>query len=273
MRSSAPSNRPSVGVLIRFANSAETLPSVLAALKGQTLPPDMILGVANQSTDGSVDLMKEAGACIVEWNETYEHSRVLNFGLHYITTDLVLILSSHTVLDSPEAIAQMVDCCQDERVACASARWDSDAYYSDAVTWTELKSKGLRFGSIYSNSMGMIRRSLWRQKAFDESIPTAEDYDWAIAQLQKGHICRRLDLPFSYRRGGNVRDAEFAQIVFQFARKYQLRVAWLGVVGSFRHLLRHPGSVETQAVKQRLQAWWHHVTILAFLSQLKLKNA
>ncbi|SKA93062.1 Glycosyltransferase, GT2 family [Prosthecobacter debontii] len=259
MRSIFSPSRLSVGVLIRFANSAETLPAVLAALKNQTLPPDVILGVANQSTDGSADLLTEAGACIVEWKEAYEHSRVLNYGLHYLTTDLVLILSSHTVLNSPEAIAQMVACFQDERVACVSACWDSDPYYSDAVTWDELKRRGLRFGSIYSNSMGMIRRSLWRQKAFDEKLPTAEDYDWAISQLQKGKICRRLNLPFSYRRSGNVRDAEFAQIVFQFARKYRLKVAWLGVVGSLKHLLKRPSSEDTRAVKERLKAWRTHI--------------
>lgn len=254
-------SRLSIGVLIRFSNSEDTLPTVLEALKKQTLQPDIILGVANQSSDNSSQLLTDAGACVVEWTEAYDHSRVLNFGLHYLTTDLVLILSSHTALNSPEAIAQMAACFQDQRVACVSARWDSDDYYSDSVSWAELKRKGLRFGSIYSNSMGMLRRRLWQQKAFDESISTAEDYEWAIAQLQRGKICRRLDIPFSYRRNGHRRDGEFAQIVFHFARKYHLRVAWLGVVGSLRHLIRMPADDEAQAVKARLKAWMTHMRL------------
>jgi glycosyltransferase involved in cell wall biosynthesis len=42
-----------LGILIRFANSAVTLRDVLAALQAQTLQPDVILGVDSGSSDGS----------------------------------------------------------------------------------------------------------------------------------------------------------------------------------------------------------------------------
>ena len=50
-----------LGVLIRFANSESTLPVVLAALQRQTRQPEVILGVANNSTDSSRSLMESAG--------------------------------------------------------------------------------------------------------------------------------------------------------------------------------------------------------------------
>ena len=40
-----------VGVLIRFKNSAATLPAVLAALKAQTIQPDVVL--SNSWSDGN----------------------------------------------------------------------------------------------------------------------------------------------------------------------------------------------------------------------------
>ena len=40
-----------------------------------------------------------------------------------------------------------------------------------------------------------------------------------------GHICRRLALPFRYRRSGHNRDFEFAQIVFRFAPNRKDRFA------------------------------------------------
>lgn len=244
-------NAPTIGVLIRFANSESKLPQVLAALKQQTVQPHRILGVASHSTDRSRKLMLDAGADVIEWTERYDHSRVLNFGLQHLTTDLVLVLSSHTVLESPVTIEQMVACFAAERVACASLKWDNDPYYSDAITWSELQGKGLRFGSIYSNSMGMIRRSLWEQLPFDESLPTAEDYAWTIGQLKRGHVCCRFALPFSYQRSGTNRDREFARIVFQFARQHHLRVAWLGLIGAIKELLSHRHS---SATKDRLLA-------------------
>lgn len=255
---------PTIGVLIRFANSEATLPQVLAALKRQTVQPHLILGVASHSTDHSRTLMHDAGADVIEWTERYEHSSVLNFGLRHLTTDLVLVLSSHTVLESPDTIERMAACFAEDRTACVSLKWDDDPYYSDAVTWSELQAKGLRFGSIYSNSMGMIRRSLWEQLPFDKSLLTAEDFAWSIEQLKRGHTCRRFALPFSYQRSGTNRDREFARIVFHFARQHGLRVAWLGVIGAIKEML---SSRRTHATWERLLAWLNDCSQQRFFCQ------
>ncbi len=253
-----PSTRPSVGVLIRFANSAKTLPEVLAALATQTLRPDVILGVNSGSQDGSPQLIEAAGGRVVRWEHAYEHAKVLNFGLRYLETDLVLVLSSHTVLDDAETLARMVATMKDPRTACVSLKWDADPFYSDSITWQELLAKGLKFGSIYSNSMGMIRRDLWLKKPFDESLETAEDYAWAIAQLEKGHVCHRLALPFHYQRSGHNRDFDFARMVFQFARRHRLKVAWLGVRATLQAWWKawwhRDGSSKLH--QARLSAWW-----------------
>jgi glycosyltransferase involved in cell wall biosynthesis len=252
-------HRPSVGVLIRFSNSGETLPEVLAALRRQTLWPDAILGVDSGSQDLSRQLIEAAGGTVLRWPHAYEHSRVLNFGLRHLDTDLVLILSSHTVLEDATTLARMVEAMRDPLTACVSLKWDHDPYYSDSITWQELMAKGLKFGSIYSNSMGMIRRHFWMREAFDESLPTAEDYAWAISQVKSGHVCRRLALPFRYKRSGHARDYEFASIVFQFAREHRLKVAWLGVKNSIKAwwsaARTHHGAASMH--RARLKAWFH----------------
>jgi hypothetical protein len=90
------------------------------------------------------------------------------------------------------------------------------------------------FKFFYSNSMGMIRRSLWERHAFDGTLDTSEDYAWAIQQLDLGHICRCLSLPFRYSRSGHNRDYEFARTVFHLARKHRLKVTWLGLRATFK---------------------------------------
>jgi hypothetical protein len=182
---------------------------------------------------------------------------VLNFGVKHLQTDLVLALSSHTVLEDPETLSRMVEAMRDPRTACVSLKWDQDPFYSDAIDWHELSAKGLKFGSIYSNSMGMFRRGLWERQPFDESLDTSEDYAWAIHQLDLGHICRRLALPFRYRRSGHNRDFEFAQIVFRFAQKHRLKVTWLGLRATFSAWLR-------AIFKRDAEASLHRARLLAF---------
>jgi hypothetical protein len=161
----------------------------------------------------------------------------------------------------------MVAAMGDPAAACVSLAWDDDSFYSDAITFAELQRKGLRFGSFYSNSMGLIRRRHWQKSPFDESIPTAEDYAWAIEQLKKGHTSLRLRLPFSYRRDGTSRVGPFARVVFQLARRHSLKVTWLGPFASlklltthhFTRLLRRPPPAPEPstlpAVTDRFTAW------------------
>ena len=250
-QTSAPAKRAKIGVLIRFSNSAETLPDVLAALESQTLRPDHILGVDSGSRDGSRTLIEQAGGKVINWTQRYHHSEVLNFGISHLKTDLILVLSSHTVLESPETLAQMVEAMRDQNTACVSLKWDQDPFYSDAIDWTELGMKGLKFGSIYSNSMGMIRRKFWMSQKFDESLPTAEDYAWSLGQIRQGHLCRRLELPFRYSRGGSSRDFEFAQVVFALARKHRLKVTWLGLRATLSALLKALMRGESSAALHR----------------------
>ncbi len=231
-------HRSTVGVIIRFKNSAATLPHVLTALGRQTQQPDLILGVNNGSTDGSPDLLRATGARVVDWTAAYHHPQVLNFAMGHCATDLVLVLSSHTVFESDTALQELVAVFDDPRTACASGKWDADPFFSDTIDWKELQAKGLKFGSIYSNSMGMLRRTLWERIPFDESIPTMEDGAWAVAQVHAGYVCRRLNFPFRYQRGGRRRDFIFALITFQLAARHGLPVAWLGVLGTLRELFQ-----------------------------------
>lgn len=227
-----------LGALIRFKNSAATLPDVIAALQGQTLRPEFILGIDSGSTDSSAALLAAAGAKILPWSEPYHHSKTLNFGLAHCPTERVLVLSSHTVLQSRHAIAKLNAALDDPRTACASGKWDTDPFYSDAITWDELRAKGLQLGSIYSNSFGLLRRSRWEEQPFDESLPTMEDYAWALAQVRRGYTCRRVNFRFRSARQAQPRDFIFTACAFRLAAQHGLRVRWLGRKESFLEVLR-----------------------------------
>lgn len=256
-----------LGVLIRFKDSASTLPAVLAALRAQTKQPDIILGIDSGSTDASPGLLVDAGAHILHWWEPYHHSRVLNFGLAQCPAERVLILSSHTVLESRDALEKLNAALDDPSVACASSPWDDDPFYSNAIAWPELRRKGLKLGSIYSNSFGLLRRRLWEEVPFDESLPTMEDYAWAIEQVRRGHVCRRVSFAFGYQRQANARDFIFTACAFRLAAKYGLKVQWLGRKSSTRELLRYTLARLSQRLSPPDRALWdlHSARLLASL--------
>jgi glycosyltransferase involved in cell wall biosynthesis len=214
--------------IIRFKNSASTLPSVLKALRAQTFQTTRILGVDTGSCDGSPEILRDFGADVVKWEHPYHHSKVLNFGMANSDGEYALILSSHTVLVNDTTVASMIGEMEREGTACVSGKWSEEDSWSDAISWAELQKVGLRFCSIYSNSFGMLRRDLWKQCPFDESLATMEDYAWALEQCQRGHLCRRLRFPFSYERSAHSRDFAFAATTFHLAKRYGLPVRWLG---------------------------------------------
>lgn len=258
--------RPGLGVVIRFRDSERTLPGVLAALKSQSQPPDEIVAVDSGSRDASPEMLRASGARVVPFNEPYHHARALNFGAGCCPLQWVLALSSHTVLRDPSTLQRMRAAIEDPETACVSLRWDDDPYYSEAVDFAELNRRGLKFGSIYSNSMGLFRRELWRAVPFDETLVTMEDYAWALTQAARGRVIRRLRLDFDYQRGGRSRDFTFAAIAFRLAARHRLRVVWLGPRATLREILRLAGkkgdpmepqarAKELQLHRDRLRAW------------------
>ncbi len=219
---------PDFAVIIRFKNNSATLPAVLAALRSQTAQPSLILGVDSGSLDGSPEILRDAGAKVVRWAGPYHHARVLNFAAAHCRQPFVLVLSSHTVLHAPETVGRMLAAMSVPGTACVSGKWTGQDDYSDAITMGELRAKGLRFCSIYSNSFGMFRLSCWEEAPFDERIVTMEDFAWALEQARRGRTIRRLAFPFSYERNGGARDFTFASVTFRLAARHGLKVGWLG---------------------------------------------
>jgi hypothetical protein len=73
---------------------------------------------------------------------------------------------------------------------------------------------------------------------FDEDLVTMEDYDWAISQVRRGHICRRVRFNFIYQRQAHARDFIFTACAFRLAARYGLQVRWLGRKASVKQFVR-----------------------------------
>jgi glycosyltransferase involved in cell wall biosynthesis len=222
------SNMNKITALIRFKDSDATLETTLKSLDEQSIRVDRILAVDTGSSDRSRAILQQHGADIVHWTEPYHAAKVLNFGMSHCTTPYVLILSSHTAMQETDTIERLLPLVERKGSAAASIKWDDDPYYSDSITQEEIQQKGMKFGSIYSNSLGLLRHKLWQEYPFETQINGLDDYDWALHQLQAGYTVHRIDSKFSYRRSGHNRDLRSTGRCFMLADRYNLKVRWLG---------------------------------------------
>lgn len=197
---------------------------VLLSLKRQSIQPATVLGIDNNSSDGSRDLMRAFGAEILDWPGQYHHSKVLNYGMSHCRTDAVLVLSSHSQLESPHTLKALVDALQDPDTVAASLPYSGDSSDAtpDRVVWPYLVRHGLPYGSIYTNSCGLLRRSAWLEHPFNEAVNIAEDYVWALWHVARGKSVNRVRLPYNYLRRGTTRYFSCVRVVCALASAYGL---------------------------------------------------
>lgn len=148
------SPKPTVGVLIRYAQSAETLPGVLASLDRQTRKPDQILGVDSAGCAACGELIRQSGGVVLRWMHEYEHSRVLNFGLQHLHTDYVLVLSSHTVLDDPCVLERMTAAMEDPTVAVSAGNGMKTLFTVTALIWARFGKRGSNLAPSIATAWG-----------------------------------------------------------------------------------------------------------------------
>jgi glycosyltransferase involved in cell wall biosynthesis len=97
-------------VLIRTWNSGLTLPSCLNGIRSQSFAPSRILIVDSGSTDGTLQIADAHDVEILHYPASlrFNYSRSINIGMQVLDTPFVLLLSSHTILETPCASSLML---------------------------------------------------------------------------------------------------------------------------------------------------------------------
>jgi len=230
-----------ISALVRFCDDADTLPGVLAALREQKRPPDELVGVDSGSRDGSAELVRRAGGRVIRWSDRYDPGAVLNAGLAACRGEPVMVCSAHSILEDPSSLEELAACFANPRVSAASLAWDDHPEPGARIDAEILRRTGLRSGSYYSNSMGMLRRAAWERRPFATGWPrAAEDYRWAVEEILNGGVVERVPGRYRWLRETKSWGESYrvAWLVFWVARRHDLPLRWKGIRGSLRSLRR-----------------------------------
>jgi glycosyltransferase involved in cell wall biosynthesis len=178
-------NRSTYSVLIRTFNSENTLPATLRSLDVQTQRPSEYVIVDSGSTDNTLKLLPRRSVVHRFVGARFNYSEALNQGVEHISTDYVLIISSHTALENRSSIECALNALNsDERIGAA---------YFCSNNAGPLKHDVIDEGNFNGfnglwNTCSIIRVPLLRKRAFRPDVFAAEDQEWARWLFTEEHM-------------------------------------------------------------------------------------
>ncbi len=181
-------------IVIRAYNEAQHLPKLLAGIKQQTVQDVEIILVDSGSTDKTVEIAQSFGAKIVRINPSeFTFGRSLNLGIQAATRELVVIASAHVYPVYPDWLEKLVEPFSNNKVALSYGRQKGMAttQYSEHqifARWFPAESNINQTQPFCNNANAAIRRSLWQNQLYDESLTGLEDLAWAKEILSKEYI-------------------------------------------------------------------------------------
>jgi rhamnosyltransferase len=202
---------PSISIVVPTFNGASTLPALLDAIARQRIEhPFEVVAIDSGSTDGSVELLRAAGARLIAIPAgTFNHGLTRNLGIEASAGDLVVLIVQDAVPASDTWLAALTrPLAQDSCLAGTFARqlprpdagaltryylarWFASSHRARTVAATGAELDALpplaRLDRCtFDNVCSCIRRSVWQQHPFRET-PIGEDVEWAREALLAGY--------------------------------------------------------------------------------------
>ena len=165
-----PNNR--LSVIIPTLNNAATLPTLLQSLKYQTRQPDEVIVVDNHSSDGTIDIAREAGARVLVGGP--ERSAQRNLGANQSSSDGLLFVDSDMTL-TPGVVASCV-----KGLECNDALILREITLCGEDIWGKARAfeKSRYYGSLYFEAARCLKRSVFELiGGYDVRLTGTEDID------------------------------------------------------------------------------------------------
>ena len=181
-----------LGIVIRTLNEAQHLPKLLQGIKQQSLTPDHILVVDSGSTDATADIARENGCTVISLEPSkFSYGRSLNLGFSACNTDIVVVVSAHVYPVHTDYLANLIAPFEDETVGMVYGRQvgDKSSQYSEKMLlegWFPGVSEAWQRHPFANNANSAVRKDVWEQFRFSETLPALEDIHFANRMQEHG---------------------------------------------------------------------------------------
>ena len=181
-------NAPHASAVVRTFNSATTLGACLESLKGQTIPPEIVV-VDSGSSDGTLAIGSALADRVVQLPVgSFSYGRALNRGAEVARAPVHFAVSSHCVIPRRDWIARSLTYYEDPAVA------GTNGQLTDPEGRPLRETLRLRADTAvpdplwgFSNHASSWRAEIWRREPFDETLVASEDLEWADRVVALGY--------------------------------------------------------------------------------------
>lgn len=222
-----------ISIVIRAFNEERRLPRLLEAIRGQTAQDFEVVVVDSGSYDRTPNIVEQSDARLVHLDSrdfTFGYS--LNLGVRHSRGDYIAIISAHTEPLTAEWLERLVEPLRNRRTAMVYGRQlgTSESKFSETQDFERIfgpKPRVLRPPSYFANNANSaVRRELWEEHPFDESLPGLEDVEWARYWMERGFQVVYEPAASIY----HIHTETWRQVRHRYQRE-ALAAKWLGVKG------------------------------------------
>ena len=185
--------KPVCSIIIRAYNEEKNIGRLLDGIFKQSVQNIQVILVDSGSTDGTVKIAGQYPVEIVHINpEEFTFGRSLNFGISKAQADIVVLASAHVYPVYPDWLERLMEPFNDNLVALSygKQRGLGTSQFSEQMIfshWFPETSNFFQEHPFCNNANAAIRRDLWQQKPYNETLPGLEDLAWARWVQDQGY--------------------------------------------------------------------------------------
>ena len=195
--------RPTASIVIRCYNEEEHIGRLLSGIMEQTMADEVeIIVVDSGSTDATVSIASQFPTEIVSIDpEEFSFGRALNIGCAEASGEFIVAASAHVYPVYDDWLERLLAPFDDSEVALSYGKqWGNEVtkYPEHQVfaKWFPETSDYNQSHPFCNNANAAIRRVLWEEMPYDESLTGLEDLDWAKRAMSRGYkIAYAADAP------------------------------------------------------------------------------
>lgn len=186
-------NQQTCSIVIRAYNEAQHIGRLLDGIQQQTIRNTQVILVDSGSTDGTLEIARNYPIEILHIQpEEFSFGRSLNIGISNARSEYMVIASAHVYPVYPDWLERLLAPFQDEKtgVVYGKQRGAVNTHFSENqifAHWFPEFSRSNQDHPFCNNANAAIRRRLWEQHPYDESLSGLEDLEWARWAMQQGH--------------------------------------------------------------------------------------